>query len=151
MVSQKKTAQTDMGQNCSCINPFTNDKILHPSKFKALAGDWKIEICLERVQKIVGKGENAGYHHLLFPQCIKKASYSRSFKFKNECKRAKSPFLKAWLISFWCICITGQHGEIFQKWNIKISNNTSPFFTYSPKIFSHYLQYYIFLQMFPIK
>ena len=29
----------------------------------------------DRVENIVGKGENAGYQHfLLFPQCFKKAS-----------------------------------------------------------------------------
>ena len=31
---------------------------------------------LDRVENIVGKGENAGYHHfLLFPQCFQKASF----------------------------------------------------------------------------
>ena len=30
----------------------------------------------DRVENIVGKGENAGYQHfLLFPQCFQKASY----------------------------------------------------------------------------
>ena len=30
----------------------------------------------DRVENIVGRGENAGYHHfLLFPQCFQKASY----------------------------------------------------------------------------
>ena len=29
----------------------------------------------DRVENIVGKGENAGYHHfLLFPECLEKAS-----------------------------------------------------------------------------
>ena len=31
---------------------------------------------LDRVENIVGKGENAGYQHfLLFPQCFQKASF----------------------------------------------------------------------------
>ena len=35
-----------------------------------------MKFTLERVEKIVGKGENAGYQHfLLFPQCFQKASY----------------------------------------------------------------------------
>ena len=30
----------------------------------------------DRVENIVGKGENAGYQHfLLFPQCLEKASF----------------------------------------------------------------------------
>ena len=35
-------------------------------------------ICVfDRVENIVGKGENAGYQHfLLFPQCFEKASFS---------------------------------------------------------------------------
>ena len=35
----------------------------------------------DRVEKIVGKGENAGYQHfLLFPQCFQKASFPGLFK-----------------------------------------------------------------------
>ena len=35
----------------------------------------------DRVENIVGKGENAGdQHFLLFPQCFQKASFSRSLK-----------------------------------------------------------------------
>ena len=35
----------------------------------------------DRVENIVGKGENAGYHHfLLFPQCFQKASLSGLLK-----------------------------------------------------------------------
>ena len=35
----------------------------------------------DRVENMVGKGENAGYQHfLLFPQCFQKALFSGSFK-----------------------------------------------------------------------
>ena len=35
----------------------------------------------DKVENIVGKGENAGYQHfLLFPQCFQQASFSKSFK-----------------------------------------------------------------------
>ena len=35
----------------------------------------------DRVENIVGKGENAGYQHfLLFPQCFQKAFYSGSLQ-----------------------------------------------------------------------
>ena len=60
------------------FNPFPNGNILVLSKFKAFADD-KIEVSkrlisvLERVENIVGNGENAGYRHfLLFPQCFNK-------------------------------------------------------------------------------
>ena len=64
------------------FNSLPNDKILDLSKLKAFA-DGKINVTLKlkiksgRVEKIVGKGENAGNKHfLLFPQCFQKASYS---------------------------------------------------------------------------
>ena len=35
----------------------------------------------DRAENIVGKGENAGYHHFLFfPQCFQKPSISGSLK-----------------------------------------------------------------------
>ena len=35
----------------------------------------------DRVENIVGKGENAGYQHfLLFPQCYQKLSFSGSLR-----------------------------------------------------------------------
>ena len=35
----------------------------------------------DRIENIVGKGENAGYQHfLLFPQCLQKASFSGLLK-----------------------------------------------------------------------
>ena len=66
------------------LNYFPNDKILDLSKLKAFA-DNKINVTeifkflLERVENIVGKGENAGYQHvLLFSQCFQKDSYTGS-------------------------------------------------------------------------
>ena len=59
---------------------FTNNNILDWSKFKASADDnlnvAKIMTSLhDRIENIVGKGENAGYQHfLLFPQYFQKAS-----------------------------------------------------------------------------
>ena len=39
----------------------------------------KLKFLLERVENIVGKGENASYQHfLLFPQCFQKDSYTAS-------------------------------------------------------------------------
>ena len=41
----------------------------------------KIIFVFDRVENIVGKGQNAGYQHfLLFPQCFQKAFYSRLLK-----------------------------------------------------------------------
>ena len=37
----------------------------------------KLKLVLERVENIVGQGENAGYQHfLLFPKCFQKISFS---------------------------------------------------------------------------
>ena len=38
----------------------------------------------DRVENIVGKGENTGYQHfLLFPQCFQNASFSRLLKIRT--------------------------------------------------------------------
>ena len=66
--------------------PLPNEKILDWSKFIALVDDRlivteKLEFVWGRVENIVGKGEITGYQHfLLFPQCFRKASFSRSLK-----------------------------------------------------------------------
>ena len=64
------------------FNSLPNDKILDRFKLKAFV-DYKLNVNeklyfgLERVQNIVGKGENASYQHfLLFPQCFQKLSFS---------------------------------------------------------------------------
>ena len=62
------------------FNSLPNDRILDWSKLKAFADDKinvteKLKFVFERVENIVGKGENAGNQHfLLFPQCFQKAS-----------------------------------------------------------------------------
>ena len=70
----------------SSINPLPNDKILDLSKLKAFADNnlnvnQKLKFASGRAEKIVGKGENAGYQHfLLFPQCFQKASFTEVLK-----------------------------------------------------------------------
>ena len=63
---------------------FPHVKILDLSKLKAFADDHfevaqMVQFCFDRVENIVGKGENAGagiQHFLLFQQCFQKASSS---------------------------------------------------------------------------
>ena len=44
----------------------------------------------DRVENIVGKGEDAGYQHLLlFPECFQKASFLGSFKVEIVWKRVR--------------------------------------------------------------
>ena len=68
------------------LKTLPNDNILDLSKLKAFADDkinvtQKLKFVFERVENIVGKGENAGYQHfLLIPQCFQKASFSGSLK-----------------------------------------------------------------------
>ena len=63
------------------FNSFPNNKILDWFKLKALADDnsYVAQMMIsvfDRVENIVGKGENAGYQHfLLFPQCFQKLSF----------------------------------------------------------------------------
>ena len=59
--------------------PLPNDKILKLTKLKTFAvhktnvAQMMISV-FDRVENIVGKGENAGYKHFLhFPQCFQKA------------------------------------------------------------------------------
>ena len=65
-------------------------KILDWFKLNALADDKinlteKLKLVLGRVEKIVGKGENAGKQHfLLFPQFFQKPSHSGSLKLLTE-------------------------------------------------------------------
>ena len=68
------------------LNFISNDKYLDWSKLKAFADDeinmtQKLNFVFARVENIVGKGENAGYHHfILFPQWFQKLSFSGSLK-----------------------------------------------------------------------
>ena len=51
-----------------------------------------LKFLLERVEKIVGKGENAGYQHLLlFLQCFQKASFQGSLITGIVWERVKTP------------------------------------------------------------
>ena len=63
-----------------------NNNFLDLAKLKAFA-DNKLNVAkimisvFDRVENIVGKGENASYQHfLLFPQCFQKASLPESVK-----------------------------------------------------------------------
>ena len=66
------------------FNSFPHNKISKQSKMKDSADNKinvteKLKFDLERVEYIVGKGENAGYQRFLhFPQCFQKLSLSRS-------------------------------------------------------------------------
>ena len=61
------------------LNLLLDDKILGLPKFKAFADDksnvtQNIRVVFHRIENIVGKEENAGYHHFpLLPQCFPKA------------------------------------------------------------------------------
>ena len=72
----KKTNQGEI------FNSLPNNKICGLTKLKAVADNNEMLISLfDRVDKIVGKGENAGYQHfLLFPWYFQKASLSGSLK-----------------------------------------------------------------------
>ena len=79
---------------CTCIsiiiNPLTDKRFLASSKLKAFADDnfnmaQIVQFFFEKVENVVGKGENAGYQHfLLFPQCLLLAFFPRVVK-KHHC------------------------------------------------------------------
>ena len=68
------------------LNSLPNNKMLDLFKLKAFADDKisvhkKLKFGLEKVENILGIGENAVHQHFhLFPQCFQKASFSRSLK-----------------------------------------------------------------------
>ena len=70
----------------SFINSLPNGKILDHSKLNALADNRinvtkKFKFVSERIENILGKGENAGYQHfLLFPKCFQKPPSLESLK-----------------------------------------------------------------------
>ena len=71
------------------MNCLPNDKTLDLTKLKAFTDDnyfngAEIMISVfDRVENIVGKGENAGYQHfLLFPQCF--LQFSSTWVFKSQ-------------------------------------------------------------------
>ena len=57
------------------FNPLPYDKCSSLSKLKAFTDNklivtQNLKFVLHSVENIVGKGENAGYHFLFFPQCF---------------------------------------------------------------------------------
>ena len=73
---------------CTKTNSLPNNKISDYSKFKAFADDkvivtQKLKLGLERVENIVGKGENAGYQHFLLSTMFSKAFLSRGVKSRD--------------------------------------------------------------------
>ena len=64
------------------INSFTNDKIFSLVQIESICRRQKMMIfVLDRVENIVGKGENAGYKHFLpFPHCFPRPSSLGSLK-----------------------------------------------------------------------
>ena len=75
--------QTDLDLHClqEQLNSLPNNKILDVTKLKAFAED-RIDLAqmmisvFNRIENIVGEGENAGYQHfLLFPQCFRKVFF----------------------------------------------------------------------------
>ena len=72
-----------------------------PSTSGAKSATENLKFVLERVESIAGIGEKAGPRHfLLFPQCVQKASFSRSLKVGIVWQRFK---------------ITRQYKKTFQK------------------------------------
>ena len=71
------------------LNPLPNDNFLGWTELKAFEDDklntGKLKIpVFERVENIVGKGENAGFQHfLLFPQFFPKAFFVRVVKSRD--------------------------------------------------------------------
>ena len=63
------------------VNFLPNGKLLDQPILKAFADDnfkvaQMVQFFFDRVENIVGKGENAGYHQFfLFPQCTQKSSF----------------------------------------------------------------------------
>ena len=99
------------GNKTSLFNSLPNEKILDWTKLKALADDKfngakMIIFLLDRLENIVGKGENVGYHHFLFfLQCFQKAVSPGS--------------LKVGIV--WEISAVRRSGEI-NSWNSKIGD-----------------------------
>ena len=73
------------------FNPFPEDRILPFSKLKLFADNnfivaQTVQFFCDRVENIVGKGENAGCpHFLLFAQCFQEVSFTGSGNPKIVC------------------------------------------------------------------
>ena len=68
------------------VNRLPHGKILDLSKLKAIADDYfsvaqVVQFFSDRVENVVGKGEHAGYQHvLLFQQCFQRNYFSGPLK-----------------------------------------------------------------------
>ena len=68
------------------LKSLANKKFLDWLKFKGFANDKinvaeKLKFAVQRIEIIVGKGDNAGYQHfLLFPQFFQQPSFSGPLK-----------------------------------------------------------------------
>ena len=103
--------------SADAINSLPHDKIMDWSELKAFPENKinvieKLKLVLERVENIVGNGENAGDQHLLiFPQCFLKASFPRSFKVrdcvvKSSFRTGQNLSSGKWLIHNSVFCLT---------------------------------------------
>ena len=85
---KKKILVTKSFLTLAC-NSLPDDKILDLFKFIAFADNkiiltQNLKFVSGRVEKIVGKGENAVYQHFhLFPQCFQNLSFSRGVKSRD--------------------------------------------------------------------
>ena len=89
---------------------FPNDQIFDLSKFTAFADDKLnmtqkyLKFAFKSILNIVGKGENAGYHHfLLFSQCFQKAFAWGSSKV-GLCDKGLRPYLEEHGSCSLCVC-----------------------------------------------
>ena len=75
-LDQSKIMSSGDGLKLNIINPLSDDKIVALAKLKAFADDnfivtQTVQFLFERLQNVVGKGENASYQHfILFPHCF---------------------------------------------------------------------------------
>ena len=70
------------------FNSLPNDQYLDQSKLKSLPGDkinvnGKLKFVLRRTENIVGKGENAGHRHFLWPTMFSKGFFFKVVKSRN--------------------------------------------------------------------
>ena len=88
-ISQYPTGKHEIKCYLRILLVLLKKNILGQSKFKGFADDkinvtQKLKFVLERVENIVGKGENAVYEHfLLYPQCFQRTLSLRVVKSKD--------------------------------------------------------------------
>ena len=119
------------------FNSLANNKIFHLSKLKKIVQDKKkcdskFEVSLGKDRKHYGKGENASYQHLLFPQRFPKDTFSGSSKVMIVKYRVKSCIRhefnsfpnKPW---FLCVCSTSLLKTLWKKEKLLVTSNFSFF------------------------